>query len=205
MQKRHLFGIGAGLSVFGAFVIWYFIRPLFYDESEQIAIKYAKHALFGKDDLKDLPLLTFPTATGKSNCLAIIFSGDGGWGGLVNVLAKSMARQGTPVVGLNTAKFFNQKRTPQEIAAAINRISRNFGEVWHRKQVILIGYSFSAEVIPFGYNALTKKAQTKISKMVLLAPSNSADFKISRVYLYNKKTIFRLFPSYRRFHPLKFW
>ncbi|PSR56510.1 hypothetical protein AHMF7605_24945 [Adhaeribacter arboris] len=46
MRKKYLLGMGATLLILGAFVIGYFVLPLYQDESEQIATQYAKDARF---------------------------------------------------------------------------------------------------------------------------------------------------------------
>jgi type IV secretory pathway VirJ component len=46
------------------------------------------------------------------------------------------------------------------------------------------GYSFGAEILPFIYNHLDSISKKKVKKMLMLAPSNMADFKVSPIYYY---------------------
>jgi type IV secretory pathway VirJ component len=50
--------------------------------------------------------------------------------------------------------------------------------LWKRKKVILIGYSFGADITPFIYTRLPKNLTDNISNIVLLSPSNHTDFEV---------------------------
>ena len=178
-------------------------RPDPYNQSGQIARLFGADPFFRKDNLSDLPLLEFPAKTHSNDYLVILFAGDGGWKGLVDVLAKHFSAAGTPVVGLNSAGYFNVTRSPADIARVVERISRNFGHAWRRKKIILMGYSFSAEVLPFAYNALPPAVQPYIARIVMLAPSNWADFKSSPIYYYSPKTSLQVLPELRKMPPAK--
>jgi type IV secretory pathway VirJ component len=178
-------------------------RPDTYNQSHQIARLFGADPFFRKDNLSDLPLLEFPAKTHPNDYLVILFAGDGGWKGLVDVLAKRFSARGTPVVGFNSADYFNVTRSPADIAHVVERISHNFGHAWGRKKIILMGYSFSAEVLPFAYNASPPAVRPYLARVVMLAPSNWADFKSSPLYYYSPKTSLQVLPELRKMPPDK--
>lgn len=178
-------------------------RPDAYNQTAQIDRLFSADPFFRKDDLSDLPLLEFPAKTRTNDYIIVLLAGDGGWKGLVDFLSKRFSARGTAVVGVNSADYFNVRRTPAQIATLVERISRNFGHVWGRKKIILMGYSFSAEVLPFAYNALPPTTKPYIAKVVMLAPSNWADFKSSPIYYYSPKTSTEVLPQLRKIPPAK--
>ena len=61
-----------------------------------------------------------------SNIMAVVMSGDGGWRDLDKPIAESLQRQGIPVVGWDTLRYFWSKKTSEQSAndlAAVMRIS----------------------------------------------------------------------------------
>ena len=62
----------------------------------------------------------------------------------------------------------------QDLAAIIE----HYSGLWSRPEVLLIGYSFGADVLPFAYNKLPPAARGKVRQLSLLALSTFADFEI---------------------------
>lgn len=52
-------------------------------------------------------------------------------------------------------------------------------EQWKVKHVILVGYSFGADILPATYNALSQDDRQRVRQISLLGFSPSADFEIS--------------------------
>ena len=125
----------------------------------------------------DLPLHEV-TATGSSDYLAVLLTGDGGWAGLDQELAAQLAARGVPVVGFNSLKYFWTKRTPDEAAGAVANVIRNYLAAWRKQHVILIGYSFGADVLPFIVNRLPTGVRAHIANVSLLGLSAEASFEI---------------------------
>jgi type IV secretory pathway VirJ component len=50
---------------------------------------------------------------------------------------------------------------------------------WHAGKVVLIGYSFGADVLSFAYNRLPETLRAHVSQMSLLGLAKAADFEIS--------------------------
>jgi type IV secretory pathway VirJ component len=87
-------------------------------------------------------------AVAPGDTLAVIYSGDGGWGPLDERLAQGLARRGVPVVGYNSPLYFWTARTPARAADDLAVTLRRQMRAWGRRRVVLIGYSFGADALP---------------------------------------------------------
>ncbi|MES1992651.1 MAG: AcvB/VirJ family lysyl-phosphatidylglycerol hydrolase [Pseudomonadota bacterium] len=125
----------------------------------------------------DLPLVEVP-AQGASDppVWALFLSGDGGWAGLDINISDALAARGVPVVGLDSLRYFWQPRTPEQMAADLQRIMSKYGPRWPQARVILIGYSQGADVLPFAFNRLPLAFQRRVEQIVLLGPGQRAAF-----------------------------
>jgi type IV secretory pathway VirJ component len=155
-----------------------------YNQTSEIIKKYKNSQEFKKDCLVDLPLLKFEAKVNRKNFFVIFFPGDGGWRDVVDYMSKHLADNGINVVGFNTIPYFSNIKSPEKIAIDIERIITNFSSIWKIDSVVLGGYSFGAEILPFIYNHLDSISKKKVKKMFMLAPSNMADFKVSPIYYY---------------------
>jgi type IV secretory pathway VirJ component len=79
---------------------------------------------------------------------------------------------------LNSLKYFWKARTPDETAADVTRILRHYLAAWGRDRVLLIGYSFGAEVLPFVVNRLPDDLRRHVDAVDMLGASTTADFEI---------------------------
>jgi len=128
--------------------------------------------------LRDLPLIEVPA--GKANStdqLAVILSGDGGWAGIDKQIAAGLAARGVAVVGLDSLRYFWEKRTPQGTAADVDRILRHYLATWGKRHALLIGYSQGADVLPFILNRLPTQTRDSLSLVVLIGAGRSATFE----------------------------
>ncbi len=128
----------------------------------------------------DLPLIEVNVAQEKTEAtqtMAILLTGDGGWAEIDKELAKILAAQGIPTVGFDSLSYFWKARTPVTTSQDIERVITQYLEKWNKKQVILIGYSFGADVLPFIANNLSAELQQKISLVALLGMGKTAAFE----------------------------
>ena len=129
-------------------------------------------------EVRDLPLVEVPaTAPADEDVFAVLLTGDGGWAGLDQDVAAALAARGVPVVGLNTLKYFWSARTPEAAAADLERIIHRYGAAWKRSRVLLVGYSFGADVLPFLYTRLPPEVRAEVRTVSLLGLSDSATFE----------------------------
>jgi type IV secretory pathway VirJ component len=125
----------------------------------------------------DLPLIEMPAKTPTGNMLAIIVSGDGGWAGIDREVGTDLSAKGIPVVGLNSLQYFWSARNPDVAAADLQRIARHYLAVWGREQLLLVGYSLGADVLPFMVDRLPADLQNRIRLIALLGPSLRTSFE----------------------------
>lgn len=125
-----------------------------------------------------LPLTVLETKP-KYNTMAIIISGDGGWRDIDSEVGSALQEDGIPVVGLDSLRYFWSKKDAATTAADLSRIIRTYRKQWNVQNVMLIGYSFGADIIPSTYNQLPEADRNRVILMSLLALSNTAEFEIS--------------------------
>ncbi|MBS0365316.1 MAG: virulence factor family protein [Proteobacteria bacterium] len=128
--------------------------------------------------IEDLPLQEVH-ASGNSPEFALLLTGDGGWAGLDQELAARLAADGVPTVALNSLKYFWNERKPEEVTAAIARVLRHYLSAWNKQRVLLIGYSFGADVLPFVINRLPPDLRGRIVSASVLGIDGEASFEIS--------------------------
>ena len=130
-----------------------------------------------REDVQDLPLVEVTAETPDKDLLAVILSGDGGWAGIDRDVAGALVKQGISVVGLNSLKYFWQRKTPEIAAEDLGRILRAYLTAWKKDKVVLIGYSLGADVLPFMASRLPPDLLTRVVLIALLGPENGADFE----------------------------
>jgi type IV secretory pathway VirJ component len=126
--------------------------------------------------LPDLPIVEAPV-DGANDLFAVMLSGDGGWAGLDKSVAAALVARGIPVVGWDSLRYFWNARTPDGLAADLDRVLRYYASRWHKTRAVLIGYSQGADVLPFALNRLSPTARALVVRSVLLAPSEKASFE----------------------------
>ena len=129
-------------------------------------------------EISDLPVTEVPATDGKDE-LAVLVTGDGGWAGLDQELAARLAQSGVPTVGLNSLKYFWTQRTADETARDVARLMRHYLAAWSKQRVLLVGYSFGADVLPFVVNRLPPDLRARVASVSLLGIDSNASFEIS--------------------------
>lgn len=130
------------------------------------------------DALADLPITEIRDETvSERDTFAIFLSGDGGWADLDDGVARSLAASGIPVIGVSSIKYFWEARTPEGLADDIGRIARYYMSRWNKKKLILVGYSFGADALPFAVNRLGQDVKPALAGVALLGSSHNASFE----------------------------
>lgn len=125
-----------------------------------------------------LPITTVAASADSTKPFILYITGDGGWNKFSKNLSQVLANKGYPVVALNAKEYFWKKKTAEITASDISMLIRNYQRLWKRKKVMLIGYSFGADVMPFVYNHLTADLSAQVVNISLLSPSAFTDFEI---------------------------
>jgi type IV secretory pathway VirJ component len=123
--------------------------------------------------------LTILDATPSRDTMAVIYSGDGGWRDLDSQVGTNLQAAGIPVVGVDSLRYFWSKKTPEQTSEDLATIIHTYEKRWKVKHVILIGYSFGADILPAAYNGLPEKLKSRVAQVSLLALSHQADYEVS--------------------------
>jgi type IV secretory pathway VirJ component len=126
--------------------------------------------------VRDLPLIELRSGK-RSPLLAVVISGDGGWASLDRQIGETFAAKGMSVVGLNSLEYFWKARTPDQAAADLTRILRHYLQAWNASEVVLVGYSRGADVLPFMVSRLPDDLRKRIRVVALLGVSPAAGFE----------------------------
>lgn len=129
-------------------------------------------------DFGDLPLYEV-RANGASETLGLLITGDGGWADLDQHVSAALAQQGISIVALSSLKYFWSSRTPEGVANDVAQVLRHYTAVWGKSRIMLIGYSFGADVMPFIVNRLPEDLRARLVSVNLLGLGTDASFQVS--------------------------
>jgi type IV secretory pathway VirJ component len=127
--------------------------------------------------LHGIPIEEVPTTVRGRKEMAVLLTGDGGWAVTDKGISEELARRGIPVVGWNSLRYFLTRKGPDRAARDLERVLRVYLPRWGKERVVLIGYSFGADVVPFLATRLPPDLAGKVSTVALLGPSGAADFQ----------------------------
>lgn len=123
----------------------------------------------------------FPVTEWNSNSnKPIIFyiSGDGGFNTFSKTFSQELHRYGYDVFTLNTKKYFWHKKTPLKASQDTENYLKQITKNRKNKKIIIIGYSYGADVAPFIYNRFDADFQKNIQDLIIIGPSKVNDFEI---------------------------
>ena len=126
----------------------------------------------------EIPVINIPAVT-DGDTIAIFLTGDGGWRKIDKDISAALSSNGMLVLGVDSMRYFWKKRTPEETTDDISVLINSYVDRTGRKKVILIGYSFGADVVPFIINRLDEKTRPKVAGAVLLGLAPDAFFEVS--------------------------
>jgi type IV secretory pathway VirJ component len=92
-------------------------------------------------------------------------------------VAAALAAQNIPVVGLDSLRYFWQARTPDALAADLDRVLRYYAAQWHKTHAVLVGYSQGADVLPFAVNRLPTATRALVERTVMMGLGENASFQ----------------------------
>ncbi|MBB3456281.1 type IV secretory pathway VirJ component [Rhizobium sp. BK313] len=133
---------------------------------------------YGDDPPLNLPLHIMDAKPTKDT-LAVLYSGDGGWQELDAKVGGSLQKEGIPVIGLDSLRYFWSQRTAGETAKDLGRIIDYYTTRFNVQHVLLVGYSFGADVMPASYKRLSRQQKSRIRQISLLAMSHKVDYVVS--------------------------
>jgi type IV secretory pathway VirJ component len=123
--------------------------------------------------------LTILDAKPTRDTMAVIYSGDGGWRDIDKEVGDVLQQQGVPVVGFDSLHYFWSERDPQVTADDLAKVMSYYRKHWNVRNVLLIGYSFGADVLPRTFNLLPAGEKAHVRQVTLMALSHMVDYKVS--------------------------
>lgn len=115
-----------------------------------------------------------PTA---SQYFAILLTSDGGWAPTDRALGKRLEHAGVPVVAWNSLRYYWHPKSPEIATADLARLIVHYVTLWRRPRVLLVGYSFGADVLPLLVNRLPEAERRRVAGLALLGVSHDAIFE----------------------------
>ena len=126
-----------------------------------------------------LPHIMVKSTGGAPRGLAIVLSGIGGWLAFDHRLAKNLAAAQLDVIGIDCLRYFYQKKkTPKKLAQDLSEIIQQWSQDFGQSNIVLVGYSKGADVLPFAVNLLDSEIRQQIQLVALLGVGRLATFKI---------------------------
>ncbi|HOV14008.1 MAG TPA: AcvB/VirJ family lysyl-phosphatidylglycerol hydrolase [Spirochaetota bacterium] len=153
----------------------------------------------------DLPLIELLDNV-KKDIFIIILTGDGGWANIDRDVGNYFAKDGYGVIGFDCLKYFLTKRTPDETAKDIGRVIKYYSKKIKIDRVVIIGYSFGADVLPFVLNRLFIDESKKVKYSVFMGISNNAAFEFhlgSLVGIKDSGQEYRTLPEVKKINSQK--
>jgi len=125
------------------------------------------------------PIVVPSAKTGTA--LAVLYSGDGGWGPLDQGVARQLADHGVPTLGVDSLRYFLTKRSPQQAADDLAVSLRRYEALWNRRDIVLVGYSFGADALPAIIPRLPADLRDHVKSVVLIGtgPMGALKFRLS--------------------------
>lgn len=123
-----------------------------------------------------LPLKEWNSSTDTP--FVFYISGDGGFNSFSTDLCAEINKAGYPIAAMNAKSYFWEKKTPEQTTADIVTYLQQQFSCRKNQQLILAGYSFGADVMPFIVNRLPDTLKKKLVSVVMLSPATSTDFEV---------------------------
>lgn len=137
---------------------------------------------FGGPVFTDVPA----TAPARGGVAAVILSGDMGFKiGMGPRIARRLAADGIPVVGVNSLTYFRRERSPDEVAALVAMAARRALAFGHARGLVLIGQSFGADMLHVGLARLPPDLRARVRLVALVVPTDTLFFRASPSELFN--------------------
>ncbi|WP_343673772.1 AcvB/VirJ family lysyl-phosphatidylglycerol hydrolase [Chitinophaga sp.] len=129
-------------------------------------------------DISKLPVTVKAPTVGNQHPIILFLSGDGGMKKFAVDIVNSLNAKGYPVIGLNSLKYFWNKKTPQQAGADVAALLQYYSKEWNNHSFLLVGYSMGADVLPFIYQHLPGELQNQAVSLVFMSPSASTDMVV---------------------------
>jgi len=186
--------VGHGFSVTGNWL------PQFKDAVARLTPAASEAAAPTAAEIANLPVTALPVPGSATDYFAVVLSGDGGWASIDKQIGDELTRSGVPVVGFNSLQYFWSRKTPDQSANDLDRIIRYYQQAWHKRDVILVGYSRGADVLPLIASRLPESQLDRIRLIAFLGLQHSTDleFRLGDLLSARSQPLYPLLPEVRK-------
>lgn len=141
----------------------------------------------------------------RNKPLIFYITGDGGFNKFSDGFCKRLNQNGFDVVALDAKSYFWKRKTPEQTTGDISDFLLRKMEGRDDQQIVLIGYSFGADVLPFVLNRLPASIREKVQVSFIVESSGSTDFEIHVLDMFGagKKRGIEVLPEVNRLHGYK--
>ena len=146
----------------------------------KIILLFALALLQGCRDSAENPDFPVRELDAQNNSPFIFYlSGDAGFNTFSKSFSDAIFERNFDITALDSKAYFWKPKTPAETTKKISQYLTQKLKGRKNQQIVILGYSFGADISPFIVNRLPKNLQQKIISVVLLDPSKTADFEVS--------------------------
>jgi type IV secretory pathway VirJ component len=144
------------------------------------ALKQIQQVGKAEASVDGLPLVELPPppALAGQHPLIVFYSGDGGWRDIDKKIGAYLSDQGYFVAGIDSLRYFWRRKDTKEMAADLDRLIRHYHSQAKDNGVILVGYSFGADVLPFMVNRMAPDTKVQVKMISLMGIAVHASFEI---------------------------
>jgi type IV secretory pathway VirJ component len=130
-------------------------------------------------DAKSIQGLPIDVSRGEANePLVLYLTGDGGNNNFNQTMVAELSKKGYNIIALNTRKYFWGQKSPEKFSQDIQAVLYYYMREWKKTTVVLVGYSFGADVGSFLPRYLPEDLQKKVKSVILMSPSTSTGFEV---------------------------
>lgn len=140
------------------------------------ALLLAAFAAVGQPPVEQA-LVRVAAPPGSDGPLVLLLTGDGNWAPFPKAFAETAAAHGAPVLGLKARQYMSHPVTPEGLARDLERAVRAQLETWHRRDLVVVGYSRGAEWTPFVVNRWPAELRARVRAIAFVGLGERASFE----------------------------
>ncbi|MBS0481826.1 MAG: type IV secretion system protein VirJ [Proteobacteria bacterium] len=111
---------------------------------------------------------------------AVYLSGDvGPQVGLGGGIIDTLRARGAAVVSVNSAAYFNQPRSPDEVERLVGEAVERAATLAGTSRVMVVGHSFGADMLQVALARMKPQQRARIAAIIYIAPSRTVEFQVS--------------------------
>lgn len=111
--------------------------------------------------------------------LIFYLSGDAGFNTFSKKLSNQIFERNYDITALDSKTYFWTAKTPRQTTKDITNYLKTTLKTRKNQKIVLLGYSFGADVLAFIVNRLPPEIHQKLVAVIFLDPSKTADFEVS--------------------------